>query len=125
MTHLVISLALRDLTTMLGEHSPLQAETSGDKQWDELANLYFDPSGAASFGSYWNLVEETKNTKRQTDIKPKDVKLQKPFRKRIPRNPYSVSNLLDLWELDLVDVQTLAKHNDSHRYLLTAIDVFS
>jgi len=32
---------------------------------------------------------------------------------------------LDVFEADLVDVQSLAKHNDNHRYLLTVIDVFS
>jgi len=31
---------------------------------------------------------------------------------------------MDLWEADLVDVQTVAKHNDGHRYLFTLIDVF-
>ena len=32
---------------------------------------------------------------------------------------------MDVWESGLVDVQSLAKHNDGHRYLLTVIDVFS
>ena len=32
---------------------------------------------------------------------------------------------MDVWESDLVDVQSLAKHNDGHRYLLTVIDVYS
>jgi transposase InsO family protein len=32
---------------------------------------------------------------------------------------------MDVWECDLVDVQSLAKHNDGYRFLLTVIDVFS
>jgi len=32
---------------------------------------------------------------------------------------------LVVFEADLVDVQSLAKHNDNHRYLLTVINVFS
>jgi len=32
---------------------------------------------------------------------------------------------MDVWECDLVDVQSLSKHNDGHRYILTVIDVFS
>jgi hypothetical protein len=32
---------------------------------------------------------------------------------------------MDVWELDLVDVQNLAKYNDKFKYLLTTIDVFS
>ena len=51
--------------------------------------------------------------------------LHKPVRKRFPRNPYTVSNLLDLWEAYLVEVLSLAKHNDGHRYILTVIDVFT
>jgi transposase InsO family protein len=30
-----------------------------------------------------------------------------------------------VWELDLIDVQNLAKYNDNQRYLLSAIEVFS
>ena len=32
---------------------------------------------------------------------------------------------MDVWEADMVDAQSFAKHNDNHRYLLTVIDVFS
>ena len=32
---------------------------------------------------------------------------------------------MDVWECDLIDVQALSKFNDNHKYLLTAIDVFS
>jgi len=41
------------------------------------------------------------------------------------RNPYTVSNLFDILEADLVDVQFFAKHNENPRYLHTVIDVFS
>ena len=51
--------------------------------------------------------------------------LHRPVRKRVPRNPYTVSNILDVWECDLVDVQSLAEHNDDHRYLLTVTDNIS
>jgi predicted RNA-binding protein with RPS1 domain len=51
--------------------------------------------------------------------------MHRPVRRRSPRNPYSVDNIIDLWECDLVDVQSLAKYNDIYRYMLTVIDVFS
>jgi transposase InsO family protein len=51
--------------------------------------------------------------------------MHRPVRKRFPRNPYSVNNIMDVWECDLVDVQSFAKYNDGYRYLLTVIDVFS
>jgi len=48
-----------------------------------------------------------------------------PVRKRFPRNPYSVDNIMDVWESDLIDVHALSRHNDGVKYLLTIIDVFS
>ena len=33
--------------------------------------------------------------------------LNKPLRRRLPRNSYNVNNILDVWETDLVDVQDL------------------
>jgi hypothetical protein len=47
------------------------------------------------------------------------------LRKRFPRNPYSVNNTTEVWELDLADMQNLAKYNDKFKYLFTANDVFS
>ena len=97
-----------------------------------LGDQYFDPQREASFGSYQNLLRVAKKLK---GVEPIEVKpwleqqdaytLHRPVRKRLPRNPYTVSNILDIWECVLVDVQSLAKHNDEQRYLLRVIDVFS
>ena len=46
------------------------------------------------------------------------------MRKLFPRNPYSMTNVMDVWECDLVDVQSLGNFNDGHKYILTVIDVF-
>ena len=51
--------------------------------------------------------------------------LHKPVRKHFPRNPYIVTNVMDVWEADLLDVQGISKFNDNFKYLLTVIDVFS
>ena len=32
---------------------------------------------------------------------------------------------MDVWEYDLMDVQTLSKYDDKYKYQLTVIDVFS
>jgi len=97
-----------------------------------LGEQYFDPIRDASFGSYQNLLRVAKNLPgvEHSEVKPwleqKDAyTLHRPFRKRFPRNPYTVSNFMDVRESDLVDVQSLAKLNDGHRHLLTVIDVFS
>jgi len=46
-------------------------------------------------------------------------------RKRFARNPYTVTNVRDVWECYLLDVQSYAKYNDNFRYILSVIDVFS
>jgi len=51
--------------------------------------------------------------------------LYRPVRKRFPRNPYTVYNIMDVWGCDLVDEQGLGKYNDGINYLLCVIDVFS
>jgi hypothetical protein len=50
--------------------------------------------------------------------------IHRPVRRRIPRNPYSVNNILDVWECDLIDVHSLSKFNDAYKFLLTVIDTF-
>ena len=87
---------------------------------------FYDTSNPASFSTF---EKRYSTAKAQRGAEPNTVKtwleqqdaytLHKPIRKRFPRNPYTVTNILDLWEADLVDVQALAKHNDGHRYLLT------
>jgi len=51
--------------------------------------------------------------------------LHRPLRKRFPRNPYTVNNIDDVWELDILDLSSLKKFNNNYRYLLQVIDVFS
>ena len=51
--------------------------------------------------------------------------LNKPVRKHFPRNHHVVSNVMEVWESDLLDVQNISKVNDNYRHLLAVIDVFS
>ena len=51
--------------------------------------------------------------------------LHKSVRKMFPRNPYTVSNIDDIWEMDLADLSSLSKYNDKYKYLLNVIDTFS
>ena len=51
--------------------------------------------------------------------------LHKPVRKNFPKRYVFVRNTDDVWGADLVDMQALAKDNDSYRYILMVIDVFS
>jgi len=95
-----------------------------------LENVYYDPLHEAAFGT----LEKLKHVAKKTSVaKPGEVKpwleqdaytLHRQVRKRFPRNPYSVDNIMDVWKCDLVDVQALSWHNDGVKYLLTVIDVF-
>ena len=125
---------------MLGDQS-LQHEAKkkppgggpSDEQWlDAIKDLYYNPSGETAFGSYGKLLHKAKTLPgaEPSEVKPwceqQDAHTNhKPVRKRFPRNSYSVSNILVVFEANLVDVQSIAKHNDNHRNLLTVIDVFS
>ena len=40
-------------------------------------------------------------------------------------NPYTVTNVMDAWECDSLDVQSYAKYIDNFRYILYVIDVLS
>ena len=95
------------------------------------SKLYYDPSKPSAFSSLKKLQKAAKEIgKKPGDIrswleKQDAYTLHRPLRKRFPRNPYTVNNIMDVWECDLIDVQALGKLNDNHKYLLTAIDVFS
>jgi transposase InsO family protein len=51
--------------------------------------------------------------------------LHRPLRKRFPRNPYTVNNINNIWEIDILDLSSLTKINNNYRYLLQVTDVFS
>jgi len=46
--------------------------------------------------------------------------LHKSERMIFPRNPYTVSNVDDVWEMDLAGLSSLSKYN-----VLNVIDIFS
>ena len=56
------------------------------------------------------------------EVKPKHVE---SMSKRFPRNPYTVTNIDDVWEMDLIDLSSLSKYNEIYRYLLNVINIFS
>ena len=99
-----------------------------DKTARAASSVYYDPANPASYSTARKLASavqrDTSNI--NTWLQAQDAyTLHRPVRKRFFRNPYSVDNILDLWQADLVDVQGLAKYNDNYKYLLTVIDVFS
>jgi len=97
------------------------------------SRLYYDPARPTAFSTLRKLGVAVK--KKKNNIKLDDIRdwlenqdaytLHRPIRKRFARNPYTVKNVMDLWECDLVDVRDLGKLNDNYKYILSVIDVFS
>jgi hypothetical protein len=75
---------------------------------------YYKPGKPAAFSTLQKLQAALKQSSKKT---PSQIKkwleeqdahtLHRPVRKRFPRNPYNITNLMALWESDLVDVQIL------------------
>src|SRR5271163_1184938 len=51
--------------------------------------------------------------------------LHKQSKTKFRRHKTYANGINDLWQADLDDLSSLSNQNDSHRYLLTCIDVFS
>ena len=51
--------------------------------------------------------------------------LHRQVRKKFPRRSYHVSNIDDLWEIDLMDLRTLKSDNDDNTFVMVVIDVLS
>jgi hypothetical protein len=98
--------------------------------------LYYNPAGRSAYSTLSKLVAASKVASKPTrGTKSGDIRawllkqdaftMHRTVRKRFPRNPYDVTNVMDVWECDVMDVQTISKYNDNYKYLLTVIDVFS
>jgi hypothetical protein len=95
----------------------------------KLKNLFYAPERSSGFSSLGKLVADsprgTRRAEEQTWLLKQDTyTLHRPVRKRFLRNPYNVTNILDVWECDLIDIQNFSIYNDKNRYLLSVIDVF-
>jgi len=92
-----------------------------------LGKVFYDPKQAAVFGSVAKLVKVGKSNKRDVGewLSGQDMyTLRKPVRKRFPRNPYTVTNIDDVWEMDLAELSSFSKYNDKYKHLLNVIEYF-
>jgi len=92
-----------------------------------LGKFYYNLKHTAGFSSVANLVRAAKSSKRHGEewLSDQDTyNVHKPVRKRFPQNPYTVTNIDDIWEMDLAELSSLSRY-DKYKYLLTVIDVFS
>ena len=93
-----------------------------------LGKIFYDPDHPARFGSVAKLADASKTNKGIVNewlSSQNTYTMHNPVRKRFPRNPYTVTNVDDVWEMDLADLSTLSKYNEKYSYLLNVIDIFS
>src|SRR6267154_1675119 len=65
------------------------------------------------------------NTAREWLMGEKSYTLHKQSKTKFRRRRTIARGINELWQADLVDLSLLSNENDSQRYLLTCIDVFS
>lgn len=97
---------------------------------EDLSGIYYNPSHEASFGGEESLVKAVKNRIGKNDVKKwlqaqDTFTLHRPVRRKYPMLHYTVNNIDDLWEIDLVDMQAVKTYNDGVSFLLICIDVLS
>jgi len=93
-----------------------------------LDKVYYDPKHAAGLDSVAKMVKAGKSSKRDVEewmSVQKTYTLHEPVRKRFPRNPYTVANIDDIWEMNLADLSSHSKYNDKYKYLLIVINIFA
>ena len=99
-----------------------------EKKFSELFYGLKNPSAYAGSHVFVNQTRKKKFRDRDalTWLREQDAyNLHRRLRKNFPRRSYNVSNINDVWELDLMDLQSLKHENDNHTFVLVVVDVFS
>jgi len=84
--------------------------------------LYYDPARPTAFSILRKLGVAAKKKNIKLDnirdwLEKQDAyTLHRPIRKCFARNPYTVNNVMDVWECDLVDVRALGRFTDNAFY---------
>lgn len=99
-----------------------------------LFDTYYNTSCPAGFSSADRLFNFIKHhyphrISKQYIInwlqKQKTYTLHKDRIFRFKRNHYNITNIDDLWEMDLIEMQNFSRVNRGHKFILAVIDCFS
>lgn len=101
-----------------------------------LKEVYYDPNHPAGFGGVDAVFQAVRSLhQNKGKVSKRRVKkwlseqstytLHKPVRRRFKRNKVLVYGIDHQWQIDLIDVQPFSRQNNSYRYILICIDVFS
>lgn len=107
-----------------------------DKQDIEsiLLNAYYSPNSPAGFSSVERLFDFVREKYKLNVPKTLIIKwlrkqptytLHRDRRTKFKRNRYIITNIDDLWEMDLIDMQKFSRNNNGNRFILAVIDCFS
>lgn len=86
---------------------------------------YYNPREPCGYGGIDRLRLKTKTNPINWLKGQPAYTLHKPVRRRYKRRRYIVETIDSLWQVDLADMQKLSRWNDTFKYLLVVIDVFS
>lgn len=109
------------------------AVTAAPRVRKTLMEIFTSLKNPAAFGSAANLYREAREkipglTQKQVDVFLTSVPSYTMHRRvyvKFPRRKVITSGIDTQWQADLVDMRSVEKENDSFKYLLTIIDVFS
>lgn len=106
-----------------------------EKQLNELLfSVYYNIKSPAAFSSVdriYSYIKSNHNiTVKKSFIekwlsKQETYSLHRNRRLNFTRNRYNITNIDDLWQIDLIDVQKISRKNKGNRYILAIIDCFS
>lgn len=98
-----------------------------------LCDIYYNLDNEAAFSSpntFYTFLRE-----RGYEISKKQLHdwfqaqetytLHRPRRNRFKRCKYNITNIDDLWEADLIDMQSYSRKNGGNKYILAVIDCLS
>lgn len=99
-----------------------------------LFKLYYDTSCAAALSTpdrLFSFIRKNYDLPIKKSLVEKWLSSQNTFtlhkdrRLRFRRNAYNITNIDDLWQMDLIDMQKLSRKNKGFRFILAMIDCFS
>ena len=98
-----------------------------------LKKLYYDLKNPAGYAGKSKLLQEAK--KHDTNMSIEDVEewlkpqlaytLHKPIRLNFKTRPVVVHQIVEQWQIDLVDMSKLSKHNDRFKSIMVVVDILS
>ena len=88
-----------------------------------MTDRYYNPGQQGSSEGLPIAERYLKGNVKDFLIRQDAYTLHRPIRRRFRRRQIFTKGIDDLWQADLVDMQSLSLHNDGGKYLLTCIDL--